>query len=102
MVRVSDARMSGTAFGTVVVHVTPESAADGPLSLVRTGDTIELDVQERRLDLKVEDRELQRRKAAPGNSLPLPVRGYKRLFAQHVLQADRGCDFDFLRADSLQ
>jgi dihydroxy-acid dehydratase len=103
MVRVSDARMSGTAFGTVVVHVTPESAADGPLALVRTGDTIELDVQERRLDLKVEDRELQRRrKAAPGNGLPLPVRGYERLFAQHVLQADRGCDFDFLRAESLQ
>ncbi len=103
MVRVSDARMSGTAFGTVVVHVTPESAAGGPLSLVRTGDTIELDVQERRLDLKVEDRELQRRrKAAPGNGLPLPVRGYERLFAQHVLQADRGCDFDFLRAESLQ
>ena len=101
MVRLSDARMSGTAFGTVVVHAAPESAANGPLAAVRNGDLIELDVPNRRLDLKVEDREIQRRLAESSNGKQVAARGYRRLFAQHVLQADKGCDFDFLRAESL-
>ncbi len=98
MVRVSDARMSGSAFGTVVVHVTPESAVGGPLAAARTGDVIEMDVPQRRLDLKVEPREVQRRLAQAPPPKPAPARGYRRLFARHVTQADQGCDFDFLRA----
>ncbi|MBB6310291.1 IlvD/Edd family dehydratase [Xanthobacter tagetidis] len=99
MVRISDARMSGTAFGTIVLHITPESAVGGPLALVRTGDRIRLDTAGRRIDLLVEAEELERRRAglagAPGPVLP--ERGYARLFSQTVLQADEGCDFDFLR-----
>ncbi len=101
MVRLSDARMSGTAFGTVVVHVTPESAAGGPLAAVRTGDIIELDVPSRRLDLLVDEREVQRRLAETPAPEPHHTRGYGWLYAQHILQADKGCDFDFLRAESL-
>ncbi|MCZ6872242.1 MAG: dihydroxy-acid dehydratase [bacterium] len=101
MVRLSDARMSGTAFGTVVVHVTPESAAGGPLAAVRNGDMIELDVPNRRLDLLVEPDEVARRLAANAPSAPHYRRGYGWLFAQHILQADQGCDFDFLRAENL-
>jgi dihydroxy-acid dehydratase len=101
MVRLSDARMSGTAFGTVVVHVTPESAAGGPLAAVRTGDTIELDVPNRRLDLLVEPREIQRRLAETPRPKSHFSRGYGWMFSQHILQADKGCDFDFLRAESL-
>jgi dihydroxy-acid dehydratase len=97
MVRISDARMSGTAAGTVVLHVTPEAAIGGPLALVQDGDAIELDVAERRLNLHVDDAELSRRRAA-WNPPPTPyARGYGRLFVKHVLQADEGCDFDFLR-----
>jgi dihydroxy-acid dehydratase len=96
MVRVSDARMSGTAFGTVVLHVTPESAAGGPLALVRDGDRIRLDVPERRLELLVSDAELETRAAAVRTARPEPARGYARLFQRHILQADEGCDFDFL------
>ena len=101
MVRLSDARMSGTAFGTVVVHVTPESAAGGPLAAVQDGDIIELEVPSRRLDLLVDDREIQRRLSE--NRLPKAhyARGYGWLYAQHILQADKGCDFDFLLAESL-
>jgi dihydroxy-acid dehydratase len=98
MVRISDARISGTAAGTVVVHVTPEAAVGGPLAAVQTGDCVVLDVPARRLDLLVEDDELQRRLrdwAAPTAKV---TRGYRRLFQEHVLQADQGCDFDFLRA----
>jgi dihydroxy-acid dehydratase len=98
MVRISDARMSGTAFGTVVVHATPESAAGGPLAAVRSGDMIELDVPNRRLDLLVDPAEVARRLAATPRPAPHYQRGYGWLFAQHVLQADQGCDFDFLRA----
>src|SRR6201993_1045302 len=100
IVRISDARMSGTAFGTIVLHVTPESAAGGPLGLVPTGDRIRLDVPARRLELLVDDDELKRR----AQSAPLPPthagseRGYARLFQQTILQADEGCDFDFMRA----
>ena len=101
MVRISDARMSGTAFGTVVVHATPESAAGGPLAAVRNGDMIELNVPERRLDLLVEPDEVARRLAAQARP-PAPYRrGYGWLFAQHIQQADKGCDFDFLRAEAL-
>ena len=98
MIRISDARMSGTAFGTVVLHVTPEAALGGPLALVRTGDRIRLSVSARRIDLLVDDAELERRRAQRVPAADLPVRGYARLYADHVLQADQGCDFDFLRA----
>lgn len=98
MVRLSDARMSGTAFGTVVVHVTPESAQGGPLAAVRNGDRIALDVPNRRLDLLVPPDELARRLATPTPPVQHFRRGYGWLFAQHILQADTGCDFDFLRA----
>ena len=99
MLRISDARMSGTAFGTIVLHVTPEAAIGGPLSLVRNGDVIRLDLPARRLDLLVDEAELAaRRRDAPGEGdWPLPGRGYARLFGRAVLQADEGCDFDFLR-----
>jgi dihydroxy-acid dehydratase len=96
MVRVSDARMSGTAGGTVVLHVAPEAAIGGPLALVRDGDEILLDTEARRLDLLVGDAELARRRAAWAPSAAPPVRGYRRLFAERVLQAPEGCDFDFL------
>jgi dihydroxy-acid dehydratase len=99
MVRISDARMSGTAYGTVILHVAPEAAVGGPLALVRDGDVVRLDFAGRKLDLLVDDEELARRRA--GLRLPQwPERGYARLFAAHVLQADRGCDFDFLTAPS--
>jgi dihydroxy-acid dehydratase len=93
MVRISDARMSGTAFGTIVLHVTPEAAAGGPLAQVRSGDRIRLSVKDRALDLLVDPVELARR---AGAAAPAPARGYRRLYADHVLQADAGCDFDFL------
>lgn len=96
MVRLSDARMSGTAFGTVVVHVTPESAVGGPLAAVRNGDWIELDVPNRKLNLLIEDDKLKQRQAELPRRRDAPARGYARLFHEHVLQADRGCDFDFL------
>ena len=95
MVRISDARMSGTAYGTVVLHVAPESAAGGPLALVRTGDVIELDVPARRLHLHVSDAELAKRRAAWKAPEP-PKRGYYKLYVEHVQQADKGADLDFL------
>ncbi|MFZ5827773.1 MAG: dihydroxy-acid dehydratase, partial [Bacillota bacterium] len=97
MVRISDARMSGTASGTVILHVAPEAAAGGPLWLVQDGDWIELDVEGRRLDLLVAEEELERRRAAWQPPVPTYGRGYGWLFQRHVLQADEGCDFDFLR-----
>ena len=102
MVRLSDARMSGTAFGTVVVHVTPESAGGGPLSAIRDGDMIEIDVPNRKLNLMITADELEKRLNTHKNGAPEFKRGYKWLHAQHILQADKGCDFDFLRAESLQ
>jgi dihydroxy-acid dehydratase len=102
MVRISDARMSGTAFGTVVLHVSPESSAGGPLGLVRDGDRIRLSVSGRKLDLLVDEAELAaRRKAAPARAA-LPERGYDRLYMQSTLQAEHGCDFDFLRKQGAQ
>jgi dihydroxy-acid dehydratase len=94
MVRISDARMSGTAYGSIVLHVTPDAASGGPLARVRNGDRIRLSVKQRRLDLLVAPEELARRPVAPP---PMPERGYARLYRQEILQADRGCDFDFLR-----
>ncbi len=96
MVRVSDARMSGTAYGTVVLHVCPEAAAGGPLALVEDGDFIELDVDARRLHLDVSDEELARRRAA-WKAIPSPIKGgYQQLYVQHVTQASEGADLDFL------
>ncbi len=98
MVRISDARMSGTAFGTIVLHIAPESAVGGPLGLVRTGDMIRLDVAGRRIDLLVDEAELERRRAAAPPT-PRPdwaERGYARLFHDTITQADEGCDFDFM------
>jgi len=97
MVRISDARMSGTSFGTVVLHVVPESAAGGPLAAVRSGDPIELDVEARTLELAIPAEEIAERLAALPPPEPKYTRGYGRLFLDHVLQADAGCDFDFLR-----
>lgn len=98
MVRISDARMSGTSFGTVVLHVAPESAVGGPLALVRTGDQIELNADARRLTLCVDEVELEQRRQAFSMPPPKYERGYGRLFLEHVTQANRGCDFDFLEA----
>jgi dihydroxy-acid dehydratase len=98
LVRVSDARMSGTAFGTVVLHVAPESAAGGPLRAVEDGDPIVLDVEERRIDLDVAPEEVCRRLDRLGPPRPKYRRGYGALYLDHVLQADEGCDFDFLRS----
>src|SRR5579862_5256952 len=96
IVRVSDARMSGTAYGTVVLHVTPESAAGGPLALVRDDDEIELDVEARKLELCVTAEELSKRRAAWAPPPPVASGGYQKLYVDHVLQADRGADLDFL------
>lgn len=98
MVRISDARMSGTAFGTIVLHVTPEASAGGPLALVRNGDRIRLSVKERRVDLLVDEAELARRRAELPERPPLAQRGYAKLYQDHVMQASEGCDFDFLRS----
>jgi dihydroxyacid dehydratase/phosphogluconate dehydratase len=98
MVRISDGRMSGTAYGTVVLHVAPEAAAGGPLGLVRSGDPIVLDVPARRLQLDVPAEELARRTppAAATAAYAAPSGGWQRLYVDHVLQADRGADLDFL------
>jgi dihydroxy-acid dehydratase len=97
MIRISDARMSGTAYGTVVLHISPESAIGGPLAFVRDGDRIRISVASRRIDLAVSDEQLARRRVA-WRPREKPVRGYARLYADTVLQAEHGCDFDFLRA----
>ena len=95
MVRISDARMSGTAYGTVVLHTSPEAAAGGPLALVQNGDMIELDVPARTLKLEVSDEELARRHAQ-WKPLPAPERGWQKLYVEHVQQAHLGADLDFL------
>ena len=98
MMRISDTRMSGTAFGSIVLHVTPESAVGGPLAFVRNGDTIRLDVPERRLALLVDEREIAERRRAwrAPEARAEDDRGYRKLFLDTVQQADLGCDFDFL------
>ncbi len=96
MLRISDARMSGTSYGACILHVSPESAAGGPLAAVRNGDLITVDVSERRIHLHLDEAEIAARVASfvpPDRAYP---RGYNRLFAQHVRQAHEGCDFDFL------
>jgi dihydroxy-acid dehydratase len=100
MVRVSDARMSGTHYGTCVLHVAPEAAVGGPLALVRTGDVIELDIAARRLHLDVDEAELARRRAAWAPPARTYERGFTRLYIEHATQADRGCDFDFLMGNA--
>ena len=97
LVRISDARMSGTSFGTVVLHIAPEAAVGGPLSAVETGDEIRLDVPARQLDLLLDETEIKRRLAARPPASPRFRRGYYTMFLDHVLQAHEGCDFDFLR-----
>jgi dihydroxy-acid dehydratase len=101
LVRISDARMSGTSFGTVVLHASPESAAGGPISAVATGDEIRLDVPGRRIDVLLPDGELQRRLSQFVPPPPHYSRGYGKLFLDHVTQANLGCDFDFLRSEAL-
>jgi dihydroxy-acid dehydratase len=98
VVRISDARMSGTSFGTVVLHVAPESAAGGPLAIVQTGDEIVLDVPERRIHASISDAEIERRLQSFRPPPPAYTRGYGRLFLEQVTQANLGCDFNFLRA----
>jgi dihydroxy-acid dehydratase len=101
MVRISDARMSGTAYGTVILHTAPDAASGGPLGLVRNGDRIRLSVRDRRLELLVEESQLAVRRL--GWVAPVaPGRGYARLYYNHVLQADAGCDFDFLQSAAQQ
>jgi dihydroxy-acid dehydratase len=101
MIRISDARMSGTAFGTIVLHVTPDSASGGPLFLVRNGDRIRLSVKERRIDLLLDAAELSNRIAATTGAHAQPERGYDKLYAKEILGADAGCDFAFLRPPAL-
>jgi dihydroxyacid dehydratase/phosphogluconate dehydratase len=96
MVRISDARMSGTSYGTCILHVSPESFIGGALALVKTGDMIELDVAARKLNLIIDDSELAARKAAWTQPKPHYPRGYGQMFSKHVTQAHLGCDFDFL------
>jgi dihydroxy-acid dehydratase len=102
MVRISDGRMSGTAFGTIVLHVTPEAAIGGPLAYVRNGDRIRLSLSRREISLLVSEAELKARELATPIKRPVAGRGYRKLFLQTVTQADQGVDFDFLRSTSLQ
>ena len=97
MVRISDARMSGTAFGTIVLHVTPDAASGGPLALVRNGDRIKLSIAKRTIDLLVDEPTLAKRRAEPREVFEKPTRGYAKLFAEEITGADLGCDFRFLR-----
>ena len=99
MLRISDGRMSGTAYGAVVLHIAPEAAAGGPLALVQDGDEIEIDLGQRRLHLHVSDAELARRRAA-WIAPPTPERGWYRLYVEHVQQAHLGADLDFLVGSS--
>jgi dihydroxy-acid dehydratase len=96
MVRISDARMSGTAYGTIVLHVSPDAASGGPLALAKSGDRIRLSVTEHRLDLLVDESELARRRTCGSSAPSIPVRGYASLYRREILQADQGCDFRFL------
>jgi dihydroxy-acid dehydratase len=97
MMRISDARMSGTSYGSCVLHISPESFVGGPLALVRTGDMIEVDVAARKIHLDISDEEMARRKAAWKAPAPKYPRGYGAMFSEHIGQADDGCDFDFLK-----
>ncbi|MFN3499480.1 MAG: dihydroxy-acid dehydratase, partial [Pannonibacter indicus] len=96
MLRISDARMSGTSYGACVLHAAPESSIGGPLALLRNGDTVRLDLPARRLDMLVDEAELERRRAEWVAPEPRFERGWGWMFSKHVTQADKGCDFDFL------
>ena len=96
MLRISDARMSGTNYGTCVLHVSPESFVGGPLALLKEGDVVELDVAKKELNMRVSEEELSRRRSAWKPKESIYLRGYGKLFMQHIKQADEGCDFDFL------
>jgi dihydroxyacid dehydratase/phosphogluconate dehydratase len=98
MVRISDGRMSGTAAGTIVLHISPETAVKGPFAAVRDGDIITLDVEQRKIAVEVEGAEIQRRLEEIDLGRDTPKRGYAKLYYEHVQQAHLGCDFDFLRA----
>ena len=98
MVRISDARMSGTAYGTIILHVAPDAASGGPLSLVRNGDRMRLSVSQRRFDLLVDEAELEERRRATPVKEKTEARGYQRIYNESILQADEGCDFSFLQA----
>ena len=98
MLRISDARMSGTSYGACILHVAPESFIGGPLAFVQTGDEIEIDVDKRSIHLHISDAEMARRKAAWKQPAPKYPRGYGALYSEHIGQADAGCDFDFLSA----
>jgi dihydroxyacid dehydratase/phosphogluconate dehydratase len=100
MLRISDARMSGTSYGACVLHITPESHVGGPLALVQDGDMIEIDVRARRIDMLVDAQEIARRKAAWRPPQPKLMRGYGVLYLNHIRQADTGCDFDFLETEN--
>jgi dihydroxy-acid dehydratase len=100
IIRISDGRMSGTAFGTVVLQVTPEAAVGGPLALIRDGDIIHLNVANRRLDVEISDEEIEQRRREWNPTEDQTQRGFRRLYIDHVLQADEGFDFDFLRGSS--
>jgi dihydroxy-acid dehydratase len=102
MVRISDGRMSGTAFGTIVLHVTPESAIGGPLAYVQNGDRIRLSVKNREISLLVSAEDMQQRALDNPITPPTAARGYRKLFLQTVTQADQGVDFDFLRAPEIK
>lgn len=99
MLRISDARMSGTSYGACVLHVAPESFIGGPLALLKSGDIVRLDLPQRRLDMLVSDAEIGSRRAAWQAPPPRYERGYGYIFSKHVSQADQGCDFDFLQTD---
>ena len=96
MLRMSDARMSGTSYGACILHVSPESHVGGPLALLKTGDIVRIDIPNRTIDMLVDDEELAKRKAAWTPPAPKFERGYGWMFSQHIRQADEGCDFDFL------
>jgi len=99
MVRISDARMSGTSYGACILHVSPESFVGGPLALVKTGDTITVDIPARSITLNVPEAELEARRAALPKPQPRYERGYGWMFSRHIKQADEGCDFDFLETN---
>jgi dihydroxy-acid dehydratase len=96
LLRISDARMSGTSYGACVLHVAPEAYVGGPLALLHEGDIVAIDVAERKLDMRVSEAELTSRRAAMKPREPYYVRGYGQMFSNHIRQADEGCDFDFL------
>ena len=99
MIRLSDARMSGTSYGACVLHVAPEAFIGGPLALIKTGDIIEVDIPNRKLDVNISEDQMQQRRKNWVEPKPRFERGYGYMYSKHIEQADKGCDFDFLRTD---